>query len=88
MLTRQQQEVLRQFGNPDDPYDHSDESMSTATHCDYRRPIKKLVELGLLKETWVDAIYHDQYGRLYEITDAGREALRQLRSVAFEGERS
>lgn len=76
VLTRQQAHILREFGNPDDPYQQSSETLS---YCGVREwpTCDNLVSMGLLARLSWDR--HDG-GWLYALTDTGRNVLRELRA--------
>lgn len=76
-LTRQQAHILREFGNPDDPYEQSSDTLAI---CGVREwpTCDNLIAAGLIERTaWIDG-----EGWLYRLTSDGCEQLRLMRAEA------
>lgn len=73
-LTRQQRQIMLEFGRPDDPFDQSSETIS---YCGVREwpTCDNLIKLNLIERE--RTLGND--GWIYFITDAGIAVLRGLR---------
>lgn len=74
-LTRQQAHVLREFGNPDDPFELTSDCIAI---CGVREwpTCGNLIQLGLIKRVSWEG---DGEGWCYRLTDEGRDRLREIR---------